>query len=440
MTSDVWQQWYRHIMRPWWPAVLIVLVAVVPFRAAAPLTLGVPGRANANVSMAAAGDVIAAAWSAALDSGLADVYAAVSRDGGTTFSTPVRVNSVAGDVRVNGEQPPRLALRERQGRAPEVAVIWTTKGASGTKLVTAISTDAGATFGPTSTVPGTDTVGNRGWEGLGAGPGGRFFSVWLDHRRLAQQEAQVAGEHRHGAAANGSTMASGSKTDGVAMAQLSQLYVAPIDGSIAPVAVTGGVCYCCKTAIAAAGQNALYVAWRHVYPGNLRDIAFSASRDGGRTFAPPVRVSEDKWQIEGCPDDGPSMAVDAAGRIHIVWPSVVTENGGPVKALFHAVSLDGQKFSARVRLPTEGQANHPQLTIDRAGRLLAIWDESGRGTRHLASAGGTPDGQGRVAFARSAGVSEVGTYPVVVPRARGALAAWTAGEPTRSLIKISAIN
>jgi hypothetical protein len=272
------------------------------------------------------------------------------------------------------------------------------------------------------------------------GPGARFFTVWLDHRKLAQQESQVAGEHRHGSTSASGSMATANKTDGVAMAQLSQLYVAPIDGSIAPVAVTGGVCYCCKTAIATAGQNALYVAWRHVYPGNLRDIAFSASRDGGRTFSPPVRVSEDKWQIEGCPDDGPSMAVDVAGRIHLVWPSVVTENGGPVKALFHAVSLDGQRFSTRVRIPTEGQANHPQLTIDRAGRVVVVWDESGRGSRRLASASGTPDPQGRVAFARSASLSQIGTYPVVVARSRGALAAWTAGDPSRSVIQLAPID
>src|SRR5205085_10437805 len=107
----------------------------------------------------------------------------------------------------------------------------------------------------------------------------------------------------------------------VAMAQLSQLYVAPLDGSIAPIAVTGGVCYCCKTAIAASGTTSLYVAWRHVYPGNMRDIAFAASRDGGRTFSPPIRVSEDKWQLDGCPDDGPSMAVDTRRQIHGVWPS-----------------------------------------------------------------------------------------------------------------------
>jgi hypothetical protein len=289
-------------------------------------------------------------------------------------------------------------------------------------------------------VPGSDAPGNRGWEAVGTGPGGRFFSVWLDHRKMAApQQMQMAGEHNHGGSTPAATAAPA--TDGVAMAQLSQLYIAPLDGSIAPQGVTGGVCYCCKTAIAAGPGNALYLAWRHVYPGNMRDIAFTVSRDGGRTFAPPVRVSEDKWQIEGCPDDGPAMAVDRQGAVHVVWPSVVTERGGPVKALFHAVTRDGRSFTPRERIPTEGQANHPQLAIAADGALAVVWDESGSGSRVLASAIGRADATGHVAFARVSGGREVGLYPVVVSAGPGAwLRAWTAGDPSKSEIRISRLQ
>ena len=73
-----------------------------------------------------------------------------------------------------------------------------------------------------------------------------------------------------------------------------------------------GVCYCCKVAMATAADGAIIAAWRHVYAGNIRDIAFTISRDGGRTFAAPQRLSEDRWQLAGCPDDGPALAVDGA--------------------------------------------------------------------------------------------------------------------------------
>ena len=41
---------------------------------------------------------------------------ATSDDGGATFSAPVQVNAVAGDGRVSGEMPPRVALHARAGR------------------------------------------------------------------------------------------------------------------------------------------------------------------------------------------------------------------------------------------------------------------------------------------------------------------------------------
>ena len=74
------------------------------------------------------------------------------------------------------------------------------------------------------------------------------------------------------------------------MAQKSGLYyAASAGGGRCPPerALAMGVCYCCKTALAAGADGALFAAWRHVYPGNLRDIAFSVSRDSGRTFSAP---------------------------------------------------------------------------------------------------------------------------------------------------------
>lgn len=422
-------------------AAVLALAPVVANQAATSgVALTVAGRASAHVSLAADGSFVAAVWAAAAPSGETDIFSATSRDGGRTFAKPVRVNSAASDARVNGEQPARVAVRPRPGLTPEVAVVWTTRGPVGTRLLTAASTDGGRTFSPSALVPGTDAPGNRGWEGLGVGPGARFVAVWLDHRKLAQpQENAMVGEHHHEGAATPAVRTS--PTDGVAMAQLSQLYVAPLDGSIAPQSVTGGVCYCCKTAIASGPANTLYLAWRHVYANNMRDIAFTVSRDGGRTFAAPVRVSEDHWQIEGCPDDGPAMVADGRGAVHVIWPSVVTERGAPVKALFHATTQDGRTFSPRERIPTRGQANHPQLGMDAGGVLAATWDESGSGSRVLASAIGRADATGRIRFTSSADSGHLGSYPFVVPiPGSGWLRAWTSGAPATSEVRLAPLQ
>ena len=342
--------------------------------------LAVPGRANATPSIAADRDFVIVAWSAALESGSTDIYAAASRDGGRVFGPPVRVNDAIGDARVNGEQPPRVTIVRGTGpsASPAVVIVWTTKGASGTRLVQARSTDGGRTFARATTVPGSDAAGNRGWHAATADRRGRIDVLWLDHRELASDPAIAMSHHDH--ASTGAAAARGEKPDGVAMAQKSKLMFASLEAAgagAAPTAVTGGVCYCCKTALAAGADGAIYAAWRHVYPGNLRDIAFAVSRNGGRTFAPPIRVSEDKWMLEGCPDDGPAMVVDATNRIHIVWPTVINDPEATI-ALFYAVSDDGRTFGPRRRLHTSSTSipDHARMAVNREGRAVIVWEDS----------------------------------------------------------------
>jgi len=175
------------------------------------------------------------------------------------------------------------------------------------------------------------------------------------------------------------------------------LYFTTLDGATRPHAVTGGVCYCCKTAVATGPDGAVYAAWRHVYPGNLRDIAFTMSRDRGRTFATPVRVSSDGWILDGCPENGPALAVGADNVVHVLWPTLVaadTPDAEPTLALFHASVRNGGTFSPRERITTEGTPRHPQLTATPAG-LVAAWDEQEGGSRRvvlarLASRGSAP--------------------------------------------------
>jgi hypothetical protein len=389
-----------------------VLIAL----ALATTTLGVPGRANASASVAATGATVAVVWAASAPDGATDVYAATSVDAARTFAAPVRVNDVAGDARISGEQPPRVALVARRGQPPSIVVVWTTKGASGTKLLQSRSNDGGRTFAHAVVVPGGDAAGNRGWEAIAVDRDG-VDALWLDHREMTSHEGHMS-------------------------PQQSKLYFAPLDGSAAARPLTAGVCYCCKTALATGPDGSLYAAWRHVYPGNLRDIAFTMSRDQGRQFTAPVRVSEDHWMLEGCPDDGPAIAVDRAGRVHVVWPTLVRGSDGEQGiALFRAMTADGIRFTSRQQIPTAGTPHHPQIAVRDDGTLALAWDESKSGTRQTVVVSATVDKAGTAAFgARTTLDGSPAIYPAIAATPDAVVVARTIGSPDNSMIEINRIR
>lgn len=388
------------------------------------VTLAVAGRTNATPWIASAGQFVAVVWAASA-SGKGDIYVATSRNGGRTFDVPVRVNALAGDARVSGEIAPRVSLRAVAEAQPEIAVTWNARD-TGTAIRTARSRDGGRTFAAPVTLQTPGAAGDRGWQAAAMDDAGTLHAIWLDHRGLAVDKA-----------AGGHTGHNGDH-DGVAMAQKSALYYGPARAGAERELFTG-VCYCCKTAMVAAPGGVLYAAWRHVFEGNLRDIAFTSSRDGGRTFAPMTRVHQDGWAINGCPDDGPAMAVDASGTVHMVWPTLLNGTDG---TLLYATAAAGKAFGKPIRVPTLGspKPSHPQIAIDGAGRPVIAWDEVRDGVRR-AALGKARVGRGPITFGPIQTLSdEPGAYPVLAATPKGIVAAWTSGPPNRSVIAVRVIE
>lgn len=421
--------------------VALVVVAAAVLSATSPargiddtVSLNVKGQSNANPSIAGLGRFVAVVWGAASDSHGPDIYAAVSRDVGRTFGGPKRVTRSDGNVRLSGEQPPRVTLLPRSGRDPALVVVWTEKEAAGTRLLWSRSDDSGASFTAPKAITGTEVSGNRGWEAIATERDGGVVAVWLDHR---EQAGTHATSMHHDGQAHGGHQAAG---DSVAKAQLSKLYFARLDGSNQATAITGGVCYCCKTAVATGQDGSIYAAWRHVYPGNVRDIALTLSRDSGRTFETPIRVSDDRWVLDGCPENGPALAIDPHNAVHILWPTLVSGPSAgdePELALFYSTSRNGRQFTPRYRIPTEGTPRHPQIAVTPDGSLAMAWDEQLNGTRRVVVAGAVANANGGPRFIRvPLGNSERGEYPVVAGVDDGFAAAWTAGVPPQTVIRV----
>ena len=405
------------------PVLRISEVTAAPLRQATgsqQVELAVADSVNATPSIVSEGNVVAVAWGATSRDSLTDVMVAVSTDGGGTFGPPVRVNADPGGAKLTGEAPPRVVF----GRTRDLTVLWTAREGSGTSIKLARSADGGRTFA--AAVPlVTGAPGSRGWPALAVDQAGNAHAIWLDHRGMASPSGQP---HEHAAEAPGAR-----PKDSSIAAQKSGLYYASSRSGASTAAqgreLAKGVCYCCKTAFALR-RNRLYAAWRHVYPGDLRDIAFSTSFDGGRTFAPPVRVSRDGWEIDGCPDDGPAIAIDRAGAIRMVWPTVIPGTS-PEGAIFYASSPDGRTFTKRLRVPTLGslKPSHPNLALDARGRIVVSWDELVNGRRIVAARLGTVSAAGDVTFGPHEILNERGhgVYPAITTAGDATIVAWTAG-------------
>ena len=164
-----------------------------------------------------------------------------------------------------------------------------------------------------------------------------------------------------------------------------------------------GVCPCCPTAAAVADDGAVFVAFRNQLDG-YRDIWVSAVHGAGAEFSEPVPVVSPTWQFDGCPHDGPSLAI-AGGQLHIAW---MDAHSGRQRAYYARSSLAELRFEIHEMNPSGPRTQgNVKLCADTAGRLHAVWEESitdepppettQREGNHRGHQHGPPSGAGRVA-------------------------------------------
>jgi hypothetical protein len=387
--------------------------------------LAVGGTTGSGLSLAVSGQHVVGVWAATTES-RTNIYAAISRDGGARFGAPIRVNDVDGDARVSGEQAPRVAIWKDL-----VVVTWSSRLTGESRVRMAQSNDGGRTFQPATTIHTENVTGARGWTSLAIAPDGAAHVAWLDGRNAepaAPKPAASGGAH---------AMHKSMRQD------IFQAVIRP-DGTQSEAQVATTVCFCCKTAVAIGPDGTTYVAWRHIYPTNLRDIAVARSTDDGKTFSDPVRVNEDHWQIDACPEDGPSIVVTGDGLLHIAWPTIVDAQTTR-KAVFYSFSSDGGRtFAPRIRIdeeaPTNRGAGHPELA--RVGSTLVVaWDESNGAERRVRLRELTSGSEDRSWTPKAGHVLTVSdadpaTYPAAAATADAMLVGWTANTSAGSEVRV----
>jgi hypothetical protein len=257
----------------------------------------------------------------------------------------VTVRDPLGAIEAHGEAPPQLAA-EANGA---VSVLYAVgKEVPGKRFpVSALrfirSTDRGRTWsGPVTVNDGTE-FGSHNFHALTAALDGSLLATWLDAR-----------EGKSG------VWMSRSADGGRTWEANRPIYTDPS-------------CPCCRTSVAVAGDGAIYVAWRAILPGDVRDVVVTRSADGGASWSAPVRVREDGWVYPGCPHAGPSLRAEARGVLHVGWWTGKEGEAG----VYYARSDDGgRSFTAQpIDVAERARPAHVQLALSPSGSVYVAWDD-----------------------------------------------------------------
>lgn len=209
------------------------------------------------------------------------------------------------------------------------------------------SEDGGATWSPAWHPHDDGTETEHGFVSIVPRGQGRALALWLDGRAFAGLEEAEA-ETR-------------------AAMQLRASELGAESAATASLVVDDRTCSCCQTSAVAVGEDVL-VAYRDRNPDEVRDIALARYTEG--KWSAPTLVHADGWRIEGCPVNGPTVTASGA-TVAVAW---YTEAGDrPQVAL--ALSRDGgASFAAPVRV----DLGHPQGRVDVAlagAHAFVSWQE-----------------------------------------------------------------
>ena len=314
----------------------------------------------------------------------------------TDGALPAELRDSMGGIEPHGEAPPKIAYAPDGTLYALYAVGRLEAGRRFpfTTLRLAASRDGGRSWTAPRTVTGDSQPGSRNFHALHAAADGSLYVAWLEARGGLKSATYITR----------STDSGGSWSPSVRVAMTES-------------------CPCCRTAMATAADGTLYLAWRSVLPGSVRDIVVASSGDRGTSWSEPVRTHADDWVFDGCPHAGPSLAVDARDRLHIAWWTGKDSAAG----VWYARSDDGARSFGRaipLGVAAFSRPAHVQLALDSNQTVVAAWDDAReslpRVTLRVSRDGGRTFGTPVVASDSAVAA----TFPVIALRDGAVTVAW----------------
>ncbi|MCI0350171.1 MAG: glycoside hydrolase [Acidobacteriales bacterium] len=264
----------------------------------------------------------------------------MSHDGGDSFMPPQPVSPAGASVNAHGENGPSFYVR-----AMSTYAVWQQTVNGRAEIVFAKSQGMHGPFAAPVRV--TDKPQNdgsfNGFSSMAVAPNGDIYVVWLDGRDKPDPQGTFS------------------------------LYLAKSTDQGASfsknIRIAGAVCPCCRPSLAFGPRGEVYVAWRKVFEGDVRDVVVAVSHDGGLTFSEAVKVADDQWVLPACPDVGPSLAM-VGTRLYAAWMS----EGKAVPGVRLSYSDDGGHTFSKPVIVSRGvmDATHPMLAAGVDQLLLAF--------------------------------------------------------------------
>jgi len=178
-----------------------------------------------------------------------------------------------------------------------------------------------------------------------------FFITWLDGRNTKSTG------HDHGHGEGGGAM---------------QIRVAEVmsDGNIKnEFELDSRTCDCCQTSTSLTDDGPI-VVWRDRSDQEIRDIYYSKFKDGNWSKSKPV--FKDNWKINGCPVNGPKVAVNQ-NSVAVAW-FTAADNIPKVNLSFSKDS--GENFMDPIEIHQEKAIGRVDLLMLDQETALISWMES----------------------------------------------------------------
>lgn len=290
------------------------------------------------------------------------IFATVSKDGGTTWSAPMKSNTVTTKI-LGYQRQPRTAI----GADGVLHMVWTDLRPNSTQVATyySKSTDDGTTWTPRRLISDTNDTRYQDFSYVAVDANNTVYISYLS----SAPGTPDGNEHvfLRFSTDEGSTWSAERRVDAFP---------------------TGGSCECCQQQMKVTAEGHVYVVFRSNIK-NRRDVWCARSLDRGVTFEAPILIQSQPWNISMCPTSGPCIALDANENAHISWQdardavkqNVVYYARLPYMSRATPVNVD---LSSKI----VDTATWPEIAVRPDGTAISIVYESRSGSQYALSTDG----------------------------------------------------